>query len=134
MATTGTCRRRVARPQEFVWSDVDLSDAQRATVVAYARGILGAGYDWPAIFGFVGRWWANRLLPWRHAALLPPVYADAPPSRGRIMCSEAQVRAYRTVGVDMGRGRPAGAVSPGDLRQWLDDQRRALHGKDRPPG
>jgi len=120
------CRRRVARPQEFVWSDVDLVDARRAAIVAYAVGLLGAGYDWPAIAGFVGRWWARRLLPWRHAAPLPPLYGnDGPPRGGRVMCSEAQVRAYREAGIDMGRGRPAGEVSPGDLRQWLDDRRRA---------
>jgi hypothetical protein len=119
------CRRRVARPQEFVWSDVALTDAQRAAVVAYARGLLGAGYDWPAIAGFVRRWWAHRLLPWRRPGLLPPRYTDGPLRRGRIMCSEAQVRGYREAGVDLGRGRPAEAVSPGDLRQWLDDQRRA---------
>jgi hypothetical protein len=121
------CRRRVARPGEFVWSDVPLSAEQRAEVVAYAVASLGAGYDWPAILGFVRRWWARRLFPWRRAAAARRAGAERPdPGAASLICSELPVLAYRRVGVDMAPGRPADAVSPGDLRQWLDDQRRAL--------
>jgi hypothetical protein len=116
------CRRRTARAGEFVWSDVALDDEQRAAVVAYAETTIGLPYDWPAIFGFVRRWWAHRLMPWRRRAVLRAVE----PLPARLICSALPVLAYRRVGVDLAPGRPAGSVSPGDLRQWLDDQRRAL--------
>lgn len=121
------CRRRQARPGEFVWSDVPLDDEQRAAVVEYAARAADQGipYDWPAIFGFVRRWWAHRLFPWRRRpALLGVAGAPLP---ARLICSELPVLAYRAVGVDMAPGRPADAVSPGDLRQWLDDRRRAVN-------
>jgi hypothetical protein len=130
------CRRRVARPGEFVWSDIPLSDEQRAEVVAYAAGCLGAGYDWPAIRGFVLRWWAHRLTPWRRPRHASPAGRGAratDPEAGTLICSELPVLAYRRVGVDMAPGKPAGAVSPGDLRQWLDDQRRAARRPEPPP-
>lgn len=110
------CRRRVAHPREFVWSDVPLTDAQRQTVVEYATTCIGLPYDWPAILGFLARHWRARLG------------GSPDDKRGgeALICSELPVRAYRLVGVDMAPGKPASAVSPGDLRQWLDDQRRAL--------
>lgn len=118
------CRRRTARPGEFVWSDVDLDDEQRVEVVAYSAAAFGLPYDWPAIAGFIRRWWAHRLMPWRRRAALGLAAVGELPAR--LICSELPVLAYRRVGVDMAPGKPADAVSPGDLRQWLDDQRRAL--------
>jgi hypothetical protein len=116
------CRRRTARPGEFVWSDVVLDDVQRAEVVAFAETAIGVPYDVPAIFGFIRRWWAHRLMPWRRRTVRRAVE----PMPAKLICSALPVLAYRRVGVDMAPGKPAGAVSPGDLRQWLDDQRRAL--------
>ena len=109
------CRRRVARPGEFVWSDVPLDPEQRKTVVDYAVTCIGLPYDWPAIFGFLTRHWRAKL-------------GGSPDDRRggeALICSEMPVRAYRLVGVDMAPGKVASAVSPGDLRQWLDDRRRA---------
>lgn len=118
------CRRRLARPGEFVWSNVVLSEDQRTAVVAYAETTIGLPYDWPAIAGFVWRFWRHRLRLTRRRRL--GVAGLAEPGGDRLICSELPVRAYRLVGVDMAPGRPADAASPGDLRQWLDDQRRAL--------
>lgn len=127
----GGCRRRVAHPREFVWSDVPLTDDDRADIVAYAQSTIGLPYDWPAIFGFVLRWWAHRLTPWRRKRTGAQLVVSAYEAGGDIlMCSEQSVRGYRRRRIDLGRGRPANAVSPGDLRQWLDDQRRAVR---RPP-
>ncbi len=118
----GGCRRRAAEPGEFVWSDVPLDGEQRAEAVAFAVATLGTPYGWAAIAGFVRRWWAHRLLPSPRRAVVVGAEQARP---GRLICSELPVLAYRRVGVDMAPGRPADAVSPGDLRQWLDDQRRA---------
>lgn len=124
------CRRRQARPGEFVWSDVALSDNDRTAIVAYADTTIELPYDWPAIFGFVARFWKHRarallrsLLP-RKRRLVAVVVE---PGGDKLICSELPVRAYRLVGVDMAPGRPADSVSPGDLRQWLDDRRRAVN-------
>jgi hypothetical protein len=54
------CRRRLANVGEFVWSDVDLTAAQAEQVVEYARSTIGLGYDWPAILGFVARFWGAK--------------------------------------------------------------------------
>lgn len=117
------CRRRQARPGEFVWSDVALTDDQRDVVVAYADTTIGLPYDWPAIGGFVWRWWAHRLRLARRRRLGVAVE----PGGESLICSELPTRAYRLVGVDMAPGKPADSVSPGDLRQWLDDRRRAVN-------
>lgn len=119
------CRRRQARPGEFVWSDVALDDDQRTAVVAYAETTIGLPYDWPAIFGFVWRFWKHRLRLVRRRRL--GVAVPVEPGGETLICSELPTRAYRLVGVDMAPGKPAAAVSPGDLRQWLDDRRRAVN-------
>jgi hypothetical protein len=119
------CRRRLARPGEFVWSDVALDDGQRTAVVAYADTTIELPYDWPAIWGFLWRWWAHRLRLARRRRL--GVAGSAEPGGESLICSELPTRAYRLVGVDMAPGKPANAVSPGDLRQWLDDRRRAVN-------
>jgi uncharacterized protein YycO len=108
------CRRRVARHAEFVWSDVDLSLVQRDQIVSYAETTLGLPYDWPAIFGFLLRFWRARLRG----------RSDDHPDQ-KLMCSELVVWAYRRAGVDLAPGKAPGDVSPGDLDQWLDNRRRA---------
>ncbi len=124
------CRRRQAHPREFVWSDVPLTGSQRNIIVGYAASTVGYGYNWPAIFRFVLRWWAARLagmVPGHRRRRAARFEFGSEPGRPVVMCSEQSVRAYRMPGVriDMGSGKPADAVSPNDLRQWLDDQRRA---------
>lgn len=116
------CRRRVARPGEFVWSDVPLTPGQREALVAYFGQCadLRLKYDWLAVAAFLPRFWGS------HIGLAP----DTEASGRRIMCSEMGVRGYRQVGVDMCPPKPAGAVSPGNIRQWLDDQRRAARRPD----
>lgn len=118
------CRRRTARPGEFVWSDVPLTGEQQADIVAYAGAHIGTPYDWPAIAGFVRRWWAARLRPGRHR--LRALLERDDPGAETLICSELVVRAWRRAGVDVCPGVPADAVSPGDLRQWLDDRTRRL--------
>lgn len=108
------CRRRLARPAEFVWSDVELTAEQRTDIVAYAQSTLGLPYDWAAIAGFLLRFWGARITG------KSDDHADA-----KLICSELVVWAYREAGVDLAPGRAAGDVSPGDLDQWLDDRRRA---------
>jgi uncharacterized protein YycO len=108
------CRRRTAHPREFVWSALDLTDEQRDTIVRYATTTVGLPYDWVSIAGFLLRFWGGKLR-------LPS--SDHPDRK--LICSELVVWAYREAGVDLAPGRPPGDVSPGDLDQFLDDQRRA---------
>lgn len=107
------CRRRSARPNEFVWSDVTLSTGQRETIVAYAQTTIGLPYDWAAIAGFVARFWFHKFTG------RSDDHADR-----RLICSELVVWAYREAGVAIMTGKAPGDVSPGDLDQWLDDRRR----------
>jgi uncharacterized protein YycO len=108
------CRRRTAHAGEFVWSDVELSADQRATIVHYAAETVGLPYDWVAITGFLLRFWGGKLH-------LPS--GDHPDQK--LICSELVVWAYRQAGVDLAPGRAPGDVSPGDLDAWLDDRRRS---------
>jgi hypothetical protein len=111
------CRRRVARAGEFVWSDVALTDEERATVVGYAETTLGMPYDLRAIAGFLTRFWLSKLRV--------PTSDEAHPRT--MMCSALAVRAYRLVHIDINPGKAARATSPGDIDQWLDDRRRAVN-------
>jgi uncharacterized protein YycO len=108
------CRRRVARLGEFVWSDLDLSDAQRVGVVKYAVTTIGLPYDWRSIAGFLWRFWGARVRG------RSDDHAD-----DKLICSELVVWAYRQVGIDLAPGKAPGDVSPGDLDAYLDDRRRA---------
>lgn len=108
------CRRRVAEPGEFVWSGLDMHAEQAASIVHYAQKCLGLPYDWPAIAGFVVRFWGAKLRG------KSGDHAD-----DKLICSEMVVWAYRQAGIDLCPGKAPGDCSPGDLDQWLDDRRRA---------
>lgn len=109
------CRRRVALPGEFVWSDVPLTDEQRRVIVDYARQTIGLPYDWRAIAGFLLRFWGLKFRL--------PIQGAKPDKR--LICSELVVWAYRQAGVDLAPGKQPGDVSPGDLDEFLDNRRRS---------
>lgn len=108
------CRQRVATPDEFVWSTVALTEEQRVRIVRYCIECIGIPYDWPAIAAFIPRVWGARITG------RSDDHAD-----DKLMCSEMVVWAFRRAGKDLARGRAPGDVSPGMLRQFLDDQTRA---------
>lgn len=94
---------------EFVWSDVPLTNEQAAGIVTAALAQVGKRYDWPAIGSFVLRWlrvqWTGRSLD--H----PDVY---------LMCSELVVYVYRIgAALDLFPGIAARDVAPGDLGQLM---------------
>lgn len=101
-------RLRTADIDEWVWSNVSLTDGQRSTITGRAFGLVGEPYDWPAIAGFVLRWAGARIRG--HSA----DHADR-----RTMCSELVAWCYRQAGVDLIPGVAAGDISPGDLAQYL---------------
>jgi hypothetical protein len=107
----GGCRRRAARPDEFTWSDLTLSDTQREQIVTAARRTIGLPYDWWAIACFVGRVWRSRLLR----------VNPARPGDDKLICSELVAWAYRQASppVDLAPGKSPGDVSPGDLADVL---------------
>lgn len=108
------CRRRTANPNEFCWSDVPLTPHQRDLIAAYAAECVGLPYDWLAIAAFLARFWGAKITG----------RSDDKADR-RLICSELVVWAYRRSGVELCPGKAPGAVSPGDLDQWLDDRRRS---------
>jgi uncharacterized protein YycO len=94
--------------REWTWSNVDLSEAQRAVIVAIALDEVGRPYDWPSIAGFV-----LRRLGWK----IRGRSADHPDAK--LICSELVAWTYRQAGADMFPGVAPGDISPGDLAQYL---------------
>jgi uncharacterized protein YycO len=107
-AYPGGARARQARADEFVWSSLVLSEGQRRQIVEAAVGCLGLPYDWWDIARFLLRYRRGRLFG------VTPDYADR-----RLICSELVVWCYRQAEVDLAPGRAPGAVSPGDLADWI---------------
>jgi uncharacterized protein YycO len=110
-AMPGGARVRTAKPGEFVWSNLPLTDGQRGSIVAASAAMDGTPYDWWAIGRLVLRGLGARWLRSRS-------YAERP---RRIMCSGWVATAYRDVGVDLGAdtGRAPADVTPGDLADVL---------------
>lgn len=95
-----------------------MTPQQRATVVAWAVAHLGTPYSWiddaeigfTRLFGWAPRWMRRRLRSTR-----------------TLMCSQLCDAAYLAAGVDLfADGRPAGAVSPGDLYRLNQKRGRSL--------
>lgn len=101
-------RKRMAKVDEFVWSNLPLTADQREAVAVYALQTEGIPYDWKAIIGFVIRFWKAK---WSTGS---DDHAD-----DRMICSELVAWAYREAGIDLAPGVAPGDVSPGDLADWL---------------
>jgi hypothetical protein len=101
-------RRRLAEPDEFLWSALPLTADERRTVVERAEDCLGLPYDWLAIAGFVLRYW------WRKATTQSRDHPDR-----KVICSELVAWAYQPTRFDFTDGKAApGDLSPGDLLYW----------------
>jgi uncharacterized protein YycO len=101
-------RSRVVDVDEFVWSNLSLTDEQRRVIGNKAEQCIGLPYDWKAIVGFVIRVWKAR---WSTGS---DDHAD-----DKLICSELVAWAYREAGFDLAPGVAPGDVSPGDLADWL---------------
>ena len=101
-------RTRYVDPDEFVWSNLPLTDEQRNTIYLKAISCIGLPYDWKAIIGFVLRVWKAK---WTTGS---DDHAD-----DKLICSELVAWAYREAGFDLAPGTAPGDVSPGDLADWL---------------
>ena len=101
-------RIKTVRTSAFRWSNLQIDPEVRDRIAARAESCKGIKYDWPAIFGFMAKVWGYKLrLIGRK---------DQPDDR--MICSELVVWAYRP-DIDLAPGLPAGAVSPGDLGDYL---------------
>ena len=96
-----------AYPAAF-WSHIDLTDAQRESIVEHAKSCIGIPYNWlddldiglGKLFGMATPKWIEKRLS----------------STRTLMCSQLVDACYETAGADLFTdGRPVGAVSPGDL-------------------
>lgn len=85
---------------------VGLTDAQRTTITQWAVAHIGTPYSWidDAEIGF------TDLFGWAPGFMRKRLRSDK-----TLMCSQLCVAAYAAAGVTLFPGRPAGAVSPGDL-------------------
>lgn len=101
-------RMRMSTPTEWTWSNVALSEAQRAVVVGAALGEVGKPYDWGSIAGFILRHFGAHLRGGSKD------HAD-----DKLICSELVAWVYRLAGEDLFPGTAPGDVSPGDLAQYL---------------
>jgi uncharacterized protein YycO len=102
-------RTRTSRVDEWVWSNIPLTDDQRDAIAAGAMKDLGKGYDWPAIGMFIARWFGAKITRGSK---------DHPDNNE--MCSEAVDWHYRDdAAIDLKPGYAPNTVSPGDLAQYL---------------
>lgn len=107
-ATQHGVRLRDAAEDEFLWSDIPMTEQQQNDIVLYAAGAKGRPYDWRSIAGFVFRFWGAKIRG------RSDDHAD-----DRVICSELVVWAYRAAGLDLFPGVAPGDVSPGDLAEWM---------------
>lgn len=102
----------VIRPLETLWerkavafSQNDLSEDQRAALVASARALVGTQYTFTRFFYLAARtfgWsWAQGVLDAR--------------CRDAVICSELVARIYELAGLPLFPGRKPGDVSPGSF-------------------
>ncbi|MGH7744047.1 MAG: hypothetical protein ACREQ5_04405 [Candidatus Dormibacteria bacterium] len=92
---------------DAVWSNEDLTDAQRVLITDRAHALVGTAYDWPAYVGF-----SLEFLKLRSGAQLDGVFKQ---DRWRV-CSALVADCYRYVGIDVLPGvADPNLVSPADL-------------------
>lgn len=91
-----------------LWSNLTLTEAERAAIVAKARGVVGVPYSWiddacialTALLGVHVPGWVRRRLA----------------SPEHLMCSQLVDVCYQAAGIDLVPSKPLpGDVSPGDL-------------------
>lgn len=92
----------------FRWSNLIIPEDVRDRIAERARRCEGIPYDWAAILGFAAKVWGYKLRL---------IGAKDQPD-DKLICSELVVWAYRP-DIDLAPGLPAGAVSPGDLGDYL---------------
>lgn len=114
----GGARRNTYRLDDatILWSSgrVDLTDAQRATIVAWAVEHLGAGYSWLDFacqaamnlrVPLAGRWLERRVI-----------------KSGHYLCSAYGMAAYHAAAAELwSPPRWCGAVAPSDIADQLDE-------------
>lgn len=103
-------RTRAARVEEWTWSDIPLTDAQRDAGAAAGLAEVGERYDWPAIGGFVLRWFLANLRG-----------GSKDHEDDNDMCSELVDWIWRDhMHLDPKPGFAPNTVSPGDLGRYRD--------------
>jgi hypothetical protein len=96
---------------DAIWSDLPLTDAQRASIVAHGRSHKDAPYSWldDLAIGLAD------LLRGVHLKL-PPFVRDRLKRKDRLQCAQLVDLSYAEAGVHLfPDNRYAGDVSPGDL-------------------
>ena len=92
---------------KLIWANWPLTDEQRPAVAAWGKAHIGTPYSWldDAAIGLAD------LFHW-----VPGILRKRLASTSTLMCSQLVDAAYAAAGVQLfPDGRPAGAVSPGDL-------------------
>ena len=107
-AAPGGARIVTVGLDRFRWSNLKIDEEVRDRIAARARACEGLPYDWAAILGFVTKVWGYKLK----------VIGAKDQPDDKLICSELVVWAYRP-DIDLAPGLPAGAVSPGDLGDYL---------------
>jgi uncharacterized protein YycO len=90
------------------YSDFDLSDEQRKSIVSTAESLLGTPYSFLDYLA-IGE---ARLL---HSKSLERYVSDT----GHMICSQLVDECYRRAGIELFPGRIAGDVAPGDLAKLI---------------
>lgn len=105
-------RQRVLHPQELPYwrfeADPAISTGQRTRMVMEAETLVGTPYDWWDIVKFLVRFFIGRVTTVRKD------YAD-----DKIICSELVSWCLHVGGIDPWPGTAYGAVSPGDVAEWM---------------
>lgn len=106
-------RARASRVDEWTWSAIPLTDAQRDAGAAAGLAEVGEHYDWPAIAWFVAHWAMANV---RGGSKDHEDESD--------MCSEMVAWIWRDhMGMDPKPGFAPNTISPGDLGRYSDRYR-----------
>jgi uncharacterized protein YycO len=112
----GAVRSPVTDYPNAIWSDLPLTDSDRASIAHWATAQVGVPYGWPdiaaltlACFGIKPRFVAKRIE-----------------RMDRLICSQLCDKAYLLAGVHLfDDGRLTGEVTPGALLHLIVDSRKA---------
>lgn len=111
-AEAGGVRERLLLPEELPYwrfeADPTITSAQRERMVQEAQSLLGTPYDWMDILKFIVRFFIGRVTTERKD------YAD-----DRVICSELVAWCLYVAGIDPWPTTAFGAVSPGDVAEWM---------------
>lgn len=111
-AAPGGVRERILEPDELPdWRfevDPSISPLQRVQMLAEARRLLGFPYDFMDILKFIFRFFTGRMTTTRKD------YSD-----DRVVCSELVAWCLHVTGIDPWPTTAFGAVSPGDIAEWM---------------